>query len=80
MNYTTILYEKNDRIATVTLNRPKAYNALNSTVFREIEHVFSIIEKDEEVLVVVVTGNDKAFAAGADLKQVSAISCVINLE
>ena len=73
MNFTTILYEKKDRIATVTLNRPKAYNAFNSTVFREIEHVFSLIEKDDEVLVVVITGNDKAFAAGADLTQVAGI-------
>ncbi|MCJ7605344.1 MAG: enoyl-CoA hydratase-related protein [Dehalococcoidales bacterium] len=68
MTYKTLLYEKADGIATVTLNRPEALNALNSTVYTELYDMFEAIENDEEVRVVILTGSgDKAFAAGSDV-------------
>ncbi len=68
MTYKTILYEKADGIATVTLNRPEALNALNSTVYTELYDVFEAIENDESVRVVILTGSgEKAFAAGSDV-------------
>jgi len=68
VTYKTILYEKADGIATVTLNRPEALNALNSTVYTELYDVFEAIENDESVRVVILTGSgEKAFAAGSDV-------------
>ena len=68
MTYKTLLYEKADGIARVTLNRPEALNALNSTVYTELYDVFESIEHDESVRVVVLTGSgEKAFAAGSDV-------------
>lgn len=68
MTYKTILFEKADGIATVTLNRPDSLNALNSNVYNELYDVFEAIENDDEVRVVVLTGSgEKAFAAGSDV-------------
>jgi enoyl-CoA hydratase len=68
VTYKTILYEKADGIAKVTLNRPESLNALNSTVYNELYDVFENIENDDEVRVVVLTGSgEKAFAAGSDV-------------
>ena len=68
MTYKTILYEKADGIAKVTLNRPDSLNALNSNVYNELYDVFESIENDEEVRVVVLTGaGEKASAAGSDV-------------
>ena len=70
MTYQTILYEKADGIAKVTLNRPDKLNALNSTVYNELYEVFKLIEDDHEVRVVVLTGaGEKAFAAGSDVAE-----------
>ncbi len=68
MTYKTLLYEKADGIAKVTLNRPEALNALNSTVYTELYDVFEAIENDADARVVVLTGSgEKAFAAGSDV-------------
>ena len=68
MTYKTILFQKADGIATVTLNRPDSLNALNSTVYNELYDVFESIENDDDVRVVVLTGSgEKAFAAGSDV-------------
>ncbi len=68
MAYKTLLYEKADGIARVTLNRPESLNALNSTVYSELYDVFEAIEHDESVRVVILTGSgEKAFAAGSDV-------------
>jgi enoyl-CoA hydratase len=75
VTYKTILYEKADGIAKVTLNRPEALNALNSTVYNELYDVFESIENDEEVRVVVLTGSgEKAFAAGSDVVEMQHMS------
>jgi enoyl-CoA hydratase len=70
LTYQTLLYEKKDGVATVTLNRPDKYNALNSTVYKELYDVFAAIEEDPEVRAVILTGSgEKAFAAGSDVAE-----------
>lgn len=66
-----LLVEKSDGIATVTLNRPGAMNALDSALRGEIERVFRALEVDPEIRVAVLTGAGRAFSAGIDLKELS---------
>jgi enoyl-CoA hydratase len=61
-------------IATVKLNRPDALNALNSTLVRELVAVFDALESDDSVWCVVLTGSDRAFCAGADVKEMASMS------
>ena len=65
--YQTIRYEKNDGIAFVTINRPEALNALNSTVISELELVIGEIEKDADLRAMILTGEGRSFVAGADI-------------
>ena len=68
MSYETLVYEKRDRIATVTINRPEKRNAWTTQVSEEMIDVFGAMEDDPEVLVTILTGTgEKAFSAGADL-------------
>jgi enoyl-CoA hydratase len=67
MQYTNILVERRDRVGLITLNRPKALNALNDTLMDELGHALLAFDADAEVGAMVVTGSDKAFAAGADI-------------
>ncbi len=69
MNYTRLLYDKKDGIATVTLSRPEARNAWSAVMNQELLDVFPKMEADPEVLAVILTGNQagKAFSAGADI-------------
>lgn len=67
MSYETIRYEVADGIATVTLNRPDVYNAMNAQMTRELISVFDETDRDDAVRVVIVTGEGKAFCGGADL-------------
>jgi enoyl-CoA hydratase len=70
VNYETLLCEVKDQIAKVTLNRPQLMNALNSTVFNELERLFMALMDDVDVRVILVTGaGEKAFAAGADINE-----------
>jgi enoyl-CoA hydratase len=64
-----VLVETSDRIATVTLNRPAARNALNRAVRRALPEAISACEADDGVDVVILTGADPAFCAGVDLKE-----------
>lgn len=74
MNYTTILVEKADNIAIVTVNRPEKLNALNSTVLKELGEVFDELATDSSVRAVVMTGaGEKAFIAGADINELNAL-------
>ncbi|MFC8584840.1 enoyl-CoA hydratase [Streptomyces sp. NPDC057217] len=69
MTYETILVERKDRVALVTLNRPEALNALTLRVMEEVVAAFEELDRDPGVGCVVLTGSEKAFAAGADIKE-----------
>ena len=72
MSYETILVEQRDAVTLVTLNRPKALNALNSQVLEDLIAAFAAYEADAGQRCLVLTGSgDKAFAAGADIKEMS---------
>ncbi len=71
MSYETILVEKKGAVTLVALNRPQALNALNSTVLRELIAVFADYDSDPAQRCLVLTGSEKAFAAGADIKEMS---------
>ena len=68
MAYETIVYDVKDAIATVTLNRPDAYNALNLALARDVFHATLEADEDPAVRCIVITGAGKAFCAGGDVK------------
>jgi len=74
MTYETILVTRDDRVATITLNRPKALNALNSQVMTEVTTAAAELDTDPDVGAIIITGNEKAFAAGADIKEMSSLT------
>ena len=67
MNYENIIVEKRDKIGVITLNRPKALNALNDQLMDELGDALLALDADEGIGCMVITGNEKAFAAGADI-------------
>ena len=69
MSYETILVEKKGAVTLVTLNRPQALNALNTTVLKELIDAFATYDGDDSQHCLVLTGSEKAFAAGADIKE-----------
>ena len=71
MTYETLLVEQTDAVALIRLNRPKALNALNSELLGELAAALAAIAADDSVRCVVLTGSDRAFAAGADIKEMS---------
>ena len=71
MAYETILVETRGKVGLVTLNRPKALNALNSTVLTEVVAALQRFEANPSIGAIVITGSEKAFAAGADIKEMS---------
>ncbi|MFF0491067.1 enoyl-CoA hydratase [Nocardia sp. NPDC003482] len=73
-DFETILLERRDRVALITLNRPKALNALNSQVLVDITAALDELEGDAGIGAVVLTGSEKAFAAGADIKEMQSKS------
>jgi enoyl-CoA hydratase len=66
-----ILVEKEGHVATITLNRPKALNALSSALMNELADALEAFDADDGVRCVVLTGSERAFAAGGDIKQMS---------
>lgn len=69
MSYEAVIYDKEDGIAVITLNRPQQLNAINEQLIREVNMVLDEIEYDNDVLAVILTGGEKIFCAGADLKE-----------
>jgi enoyl-CoA hydratase/carnithine racemase len=67
MAYETIKYEVAEKILTITLNRPDKLNAFNGTMQRELIEAFDAADRDDDISVIIVTGNGRAFCAGADL-------------
>ena len=68
MAYENILVETRGKVGLITLNRPKALNALSPELMRELSAALTAFEADEAIGAMVLTGSDKAFAAGADIK------------
>lgn len=67
----TILYEKGDGIAKITLNRPKSFNSFNREMAYAMQEALKDAEEDKSMRTVLITGNGKAFSAGQDLKEVT---------
>ena len=76
MAYTCIVVEKRDHVGLITLDRPKALNALNASLMRELGEALARFDADDEVGAIVLTGSEKAFAAGADIKEMQGKSFV----
>ena len=66
-----ILTETRDRVALITLNRPEALNALNKATMEEVTAAVAEFDADEKIGAIVITGSEKAFAAGADIKEMA---------
>ncbi|MBA2935323.1 enoyl-CoA hydratase/isomerase family protein [Sphingomonas sp. CGMCC 1.13654] len=71
MSYETILVETRDAVTLITLNRPQALNALNTQVLADLADAFAAYDADPSQRCAVLTGSEKAFAAGADIKQMA---------
>lgn len=77
MNFENIVFEQDGAIATVTINRPKALNALNQQTLEELLQCFTAIGKDASIQVVIVTGSgEKAFVAGADISNMQSLDAI----
>jgi enoyl-CoA hydratase len=74
MPYEMILAETRGRVGLITLNRPQVMNALNNRLMREVMDALEVFDKNDNVGAMVLTGNEKAFAAGADIKEMAAKS------
>lgn len=70
--YKCFKIEKDNRLATVTFNRPEALNAVNSELHDELEHIWIDLAEDEEIFAILLTGAGKAFSAGGDVKAMAA--------
>jgi enoyl-CoA hydratase len=75
-DYQTIVCERHDKVGLVKLNRPQALNALNTTLLREMMDALEAFDADPEVGAMVITGNERAFAAGADIKEMAETSAI----
>jgi enoyl-CoA hydratase len=71
MAYDTIIVEIEDSVALIRLNRPEALNALNTTLITELGQALVEADRNDKIRCVVLTGSEKAFAAGADIKEMS---------
>src|SRR3954453_19082412 len=71
MSYETVLVEQRGAVTLVTLNRPQALNALNSQVLKDLIEVFAVYDADDSQHCALLTGSEKAFAAGADIKEMA---------
>ena len=81
MDFKNLLVKVENRIATITINRPKVLNALNRETLGEIKAVFEMLERDQDVKVVILTGSgEKAFVAGADISFMQPMNAVEGFE
>jgi len=74
VSYETILVSRSERVGTITLNRPEALNALNSQVMAEVTSAAAEFDADAGIGAIIITGSAKAFAAGADIKEMAELS------
>jgi enoyl-CoA hydratase/carnithine racemase len=76
MAYENIIVETRARVGLITLNRPKVLNALHPALMRELGAALMKFDADEDIGAIVITGSEKAFAAGADIKEMQPKTCV----
>lgn len=76
MSYENIILDHTERVAKITLNRPKALNALNSELIIELNAALDDLEANDAIGAIVLTGSEKAFAAGADIKEMQTKSFI----
>ncbi len=76
MAYETILVETRGKVGLITLNRPRALNALNTTVLKEVMAALQAFDQNARIGAIVITGSEKAFAAGADIKEMQTKSYI----
>jgi enoyl-CoA hydratase len=76
MAYETILVETRGHVGLITLNRPNALNALNAALIAELSSAIDAFEDDQRVRCLILTGSEKAFAAGADIKEMASLTFV----
>jgi enoyl-CoA hydratase len=76
MAYTSILVETIENVGLIRLNRPQQLNALNSVLMEELATALEAFDRDEAIRCMVITGNERAFAAGADIKEMAEASAV----
>ncbi len=76
MAFETIVTETRGRVALITLNRPNALNALNATLIGELGNAVAAYDADQRIGCMVITGSEKAFAAGADIKEMQGLTFV----
>ena len=74
MNYQSINVSRNDRVGIITLNRPEALNALNYELMQEVVSAATEMDRDATIGAIVLTGSERVFAAGADIKEMSSKS------
>jgi enoyl-CoA hydratase len=74
MTYETILLKTHGRVGLITLNRPQALNALNAQLVSEVNQALDALEADANIGCIVLTGSKKAFAAGADIKEMAELT------
>lgn len=78
--FNSVLYEKNERVATITLNRPDRLNAIDMYMPSEIRKAVKLADLDDEVHVIVLQGAGRAFSAGYDLKEFAEKAGKLNIE
>jgi len=71
--YETLIVETHGAVGLIRLNRPQALNALNSTVLAELKQAYAALHADDAIGAIVLTGSEKAFAAGADIKEMQSL-------
>jgi enoyl-CoA hydratase len=74
MAYDTLIVETQGKVGVIRLNRPAALNAINSPLMADLAAALDVFEADDAIGCIVITGSDKAFAAGADIKEMADIS------
>lgn len=80
MSYESLLFENRDGVARVTLNRPEKLNAMHRALLRELRDCFETIRNDSDVRAVILTGAGRAFAAGADVKELALLDAISGSE
>ena len=77
--YNTINYVEDERIALITLNRPEVMNALNNEMLDELESILKKIEGNDKLRVVIITGQEKCFCAGADIREIKKCTSLLEV-